>query len=221
MTEATNPLSDRLADEYKILQDKVDKIGAFRFTIKGWSVTVILGALFAGGAAGVPRAYYAGLFLVVGAFWWLEREQAELTHRFGARLLKIERVMSTQLRTRENRPHMIVLRFVPGIAHNQHQREGLTKDFPRLGKILDPHHLFYVLQAALVITAIVVPFNKNMSDRAPVYNQTFSDARSDTYLPLNQGAPSKVAPQDEASRHSVNEDHGKEKKAGATSGKNN
>jgi hypothetical protein len=35
---------NRLADEYKILQDKIDKIGAFRFTIKGWSITVIIAA---------------------------------------------------------------------------------------------------------------------------------------------------------------------------------
>ena len=38
----------RLADEYRIIQDKIDKIGAFRFTIKGWSVTVIIGAIAAG-----------------------------------------------------------------------------------------------------------------------------------------------------------------------------
>lgn len=34
----------RLIDEYKILQDKIDKIGGFRFTIKGWSVTAVIAA---------------------------------------------------------------------------------------------------------------------------------------------------------------------------------
>ena len=41
-----------LSDEYKILQDKIDKIGAFRFTIKGWSVTVIAVSVAAGSAFG-------------------------------------------------------------------------------------------------------------------------------------------------------------------------
>lgn len=31
----------RIADEYKLLQDKMDKIGTFRFTIKGWAIAGI------------------------------------------------------------------------------------------------------------------------------------------------------------------------------------
>ncbi|WP_157477658.1 hypothetical protein [Granulicella tundricola] len=38
---------DRLGDEYKILQDKIDKIGAFRVTIKGFSATALGGGLVA------------------------------------------------------------------------------------------------------------------------------------------------------------------------------
>jgi hypothetical protein len=41
----------RLTDEYKILQDKIDKIGSFRFTIKGWSVSAVLAASAAAGSA--------------------------------------------------------------------------------------------------------------------------------------------------------------------------
>jgi len=44
----------RLTDEYKILQDKIDKIGGFRFTIKGWSVTAVIAA----SALEVPRTAY-------------------------------------------------------------------------------------------------------------------------------------------------------------------
>ncbi|MGB6942140.1 MAG: hypothetical protein WBE37_07090 [Bryobacteraceae bacterium] len=35
-------LLDQLSSEYKILQDKIDKIGAFKFTIRGWSVTIVI-----------------------------------------------------------------------------------------------------------------------------------------------------------------------------------
>jgi hypothetical protein len=35
-------LVERLWDEYRILQDKIDKIGAFKFTIRGWSITLVI-----------------------------------------------------------------------------------------------------------------------------------------------------------------------------------
>jgi len=59
-TDAKDNFVDRLMDEYKILQDKIDKIGAFRFTIKGWSITVIIASIFAGSATKtVPRWLWA------------------------------------------------------------------------------------------------------------------------------------------------------------------
>lgn len=62
----------RLTDEYKLLQDKIDKIGGFRFTIKGWSVTAVIAASAAGSAAtrslGSPDtqcwAFFHALFLL-------------------------------------------------------------------------------------------------------------------------------------------------------------
>jgi hypothetical protein len=35
-----DPILDLLLREYAILQDKIDKIGEFRFTIKGWALTL-------------------------------------------------------------------------------------------------------------------------------------------------------------------------------------
>lgn len=29
-------------DEYKLLQDKIDRIGTFKFQVKGWSATLVL-----------------------------------------------------------------------------------------------------------------------------------------------------------------------------------
>src|SRR6266849_962940 len=86
-------LVGRLADEYKILQDKIDKIGAFRFTIKGWSVTVVIAA----GAAGAnTQSLLAALTLSVGAavmlwfFFQLELEQVRLSRLFGYRAGRLE-----------------------------------------------------------------------------------------------------------------------------------
>lgn len=83
---------DRLSDEYKILQDKIDKIGAFRFTIKGWSITAVVGAL----ATASGRRLSTTLILALGLvsmmffFFWLEYEQVRLSRLFGARAARIE-----------------------------------------------------------------------------------------------------------------------------------
>jgi hypothetical protein len=83
----------RLTDEYKILQDKIDKIGGFRFVIKGWSVTAVIAASAAGGATGsllTVVAISAGLALMLFFFFWFEFEQVKLSRIFGARARKLE-----------------------------------------------------------------------------------------------------------------------------------
>ena len=60
-----------MTDEYKILQDKIDKIGGFRFTIKGWSVTAVVAATAAASATKSPLAAGTvglGLAAMVGFF---------------------------------------------------------------------------------------------------------------------------------------------------------
>jgi hypothetical protein len=81
-----------LRDEYKILQDKIDKIGAFRFTIKGWSVTAVVGGLIAGSSTsnGSPRVIGLILDLCLVFFFLFEREQVVLSRRFGKRARQIE-----------------------------------------------------------------------------------------------------------------------------------
>lgn len=83
----------RLADEYKILQDKIDKIGGFRFTIKGWSVTAVLAALAAAGSTGNLLTVFSisvGLIVMLFFFHFLEYEQVSLSRRFGNRAGRIE-----------------------------------------------------------------------------------------------------------------------------------
>jgi hypothetical protein len=85
-------------DEYKILQDKIDKIGGFRFTVKGWSVTITTAALAAAGAAKIPFFLPFVLILLVVVFFLLEHEQWEHSLRFGRRALQIEEALHS-LRT--------------------------------------------------------------------------------------------------------------------------
>jgi hypothetical protein len=83
----------RLTDEYKILQDKIDKIGGFRFVIKGWSVTAVIAASAAGSATRsllTVLTISAGLALMLLLFFLFEFEQVKLSRIFGARARKLE-----------------------------------------------------------------------------------------------------------------------------------
>ena len=83
----------RLTDEYKILQDKIDKIGSFRFTIKGWSVTAVLAASAAGGSATSLTTVLTislGLVVMILFFFSWELEQVKLSRLFGQRARKLE-----------------------------------------------------------------------------------------------------------------------------------
>jgi len=76
-------------EEYKLIQDKFDKIGDFRFRVKTWSVTLLGTFLFAGAAANVePLLYF--LFLVpCCCFWLLEEYQKIIQQALGAQLEEV------------------------------------------------------------------------------------------------------------------------------------
>jgi FtsH-binding integral membrane protein len=83
----------RLADEYKILQDKIDKIGAFRFTIKGWSVTAVIAASVASSTAKSLLAVVTisvGVAVMLAFFCKFEFQQVKLSRLFGDRARRLE-----------------------------------------------------------------------------------------------------------------------------------
>jgi hypothetical protein len=133
LTSIETEFIDKLEGEYKILQDKIDKIGAFRFTIKGWSITVILAAAFAS-ASTVKIPAWLWLVSLLGflvLFFLFELEQTTLRHKFGQRCILIESAISRVLRTgatRSNdtmvRQSFIKLRFVPGITNHLRKRSA-------------------------------------------------------------------------------------------------
>ncbi len=162
LTSLEAELVSRLADEYKILQDKIDKIGAFRFTIKGWSITVIVGSIVAGAATtnAVPR--WLSVIVLLGfviAFFLFERQQTNHRHRFGQRALDIEAVLSRLFRNtaRESGSQsvtrsFIVLHFVPGIGHHlgdRHTRRRGPRTFWR--SCYEADVVFYIAQAVVVL----------------------------------------------------------------------
>jgi hypothetical protein len=159
VTKEEGNLIDRLADEYKLLQNKIDKIGGFRFTIKGWSITVIIGALFAKSATdSIPLlAWVVPLLIFLFLFFWFEKEQTDLRHRFGQRALDIElcisRILRRSLRASRNNDFAL-LQYVPGIAHFSPRHETRSGKRPWWRSWWDADAYFYLIQAAVVITII-------------------------------------------------------------------
>jgi hypothetical protein len=93
-SQNTEDLKKRLTDEYKILQDKIDKIGAFRFTIEGWAVAAVGAAVAAASATkslAVASFVSSGLAILVVFFFNFEVEQVRLSRLFGSLAGKIER----------------------------------------------------------------------------------------------------------------------------------
>jgi hypothetical protein len=130
LTPIETAFVDKLESEYKILQDKIDKIGAFRFTIKGWSITVILAAAFAGASTlNIPAwLWVISLFCFLISFFYFELEQTRLRRKFGLRCISIESAITRVLRTVATRPgnaivrnSFVKLRFVPGITNHLHK----------------------------------------------------------------------------------------------------
>jgi|GEM_PF-5439411 len=114
-----DPILDLLQREYSILQDKIDKIGGFRFTIKGWALTLNTGALVA--AFATSLAPIIGVLLVSGlvfGLWSLEWRQAKLTDLFQSRTFRIEARIMRRLNTLGiRRGEFATLICCPGIAN--------------------------------------------------------------------------------------------------------
>jgi len=208
-------LGDRLADEYKILQDKIDKIGGFRFTIKGWSITVILGALFAGSTTNsLPRVpWLISLLVFLALFFLVEKEQTDLSYHFGQRAISIEIVLSRILRSsiRKSKSNdFVLLHFVPGIGHHL-GRQHLRRKGPRskFQSFRDADMGFYLVQAAVVLAVVLMHGGSHpvSSDQrgggtnasAPV-SENRSSARPELHNEQSRPANGAKSPQSEKSK---------------------
>ncbi len=96
-----NASLDLLRDEYKILQDKIDKIGAFRFTIRGWSVTAVVGGFLAGsGIKSLPMPLISiSVTITLLSFVRFEKQQVVLSNQYMARAREVEELIRTNQRT--------------------------------------------------------------------------------------------------------------------------
>ena len=124
----------------KILQDKIDKIGAFRFTIKGWSLTLVVATVLAGTSSkALPiRLVLSLLFAFVVIFFFVEKKQTDLSRSYVKRVLQIESTISNVLRKTANGSRLREfdrLEYAPGVAHYLREQAVQSQGDGRLERL--------------------------------------------------------------------------------------
>jgi len=145
--------TDRLESEYRIVQDKIDKIGGFRFTIRGWTVTLVTGAVLA-----VASTKYLSplallfLFVLLAVFAAIERRQNRNQQVLEDRAFEIEvefRRIQTEVGGTQER-----LTMSPRIAHSLRDRSLLDGGAIRRF-VENPDRWFYWVLVGVIFAAVL------------------------------------------------------------------
>jgi hypothetical protein len=160
--ESAESRPDRLWDEYKLIQSKIDKIGEFQFKVKSWSVTVLGAALFGGAATSRFGTALSCALVVAVLFHLSERRQRSLSKRLGRRALAIEHALTDfppstdRSRWQATQRRIPAMRFVPGIAGamSRERRRWEDRESTFRWLVIHSDDVFYFVQYALLATVI-------------------------------------------------------------------
>jgi hypothetical protein len=98
-------LSELLREEYEQIQSKIDKIGEFKFIVKGWALTILSGfGLGVFTYSEIPWYAVLALLPVIGIFHFLEREQDLYQTRLERRISQIEIFLRRSHSPKEENP---------------------------------------------------------------------------------------------------------------------
>jgi hypothetical protein len=144
---------DPLMEEYKLLLAKIDKLGDYRFTIRGWSATIVLGLLLGGSVASVPPYILLLALPVVFIFYLMEKSQNDVQNFLQKRAASLERTMdkaATQ-HYKDPNPYGEPIGLVPGIATAINRFGRRARSFGKVAQGSD--QFFYWVQAGLILIA--------------------------------------------------------------------
>jgi len=147
---------DLLRKEYEIIQSKIDKIGEFKFKIRGWSITVLSAALAGLISQKMSSIYWGITFLIPVSFHYLEYEQEILSNALGRRAKNIEYLFFLLQRNDGSKKIGIQLKnavrtleSTPRIAAAMGNARSKPIDHKKLLDI--QHNLFFYTQALLLV----------------------------------------------------------------------
>lgn len=145
-------------DEYKILQDKIDKIGDFRFRIKSWTITLFTGFILGILATPLPKIAFLFAFVIVMLFHYFEGYQSIWHKAYSKRIIELE----NQFRKSTTGFPKIALHIL---------KERYQKKRKFTGRLLlRANNIFYVILYIVIILFFVVnPTNKKPSEIKNIY----------------------------------------------------
>lgn len=186
-------------DEYKLLQDKIDKIGAFKFQIKNWMVGLVTALLVAAYVGKLPFWTHLICLPIILAFFLLEvlqdnwagacgqraREiEAELRRKGSSVFEKRRKVRYSSVKSLDKFPpdsptHALYLRFL-------HLRKSC---FGRL--VLHAHGFFYLVLICVVAIASIATIARPIAlEKGGILEQnSFDDIRQEKSADTDRAIP--------------------------------
>lgn len=145
-------------DEYRLLQDKVDRIGDFHFRVKGWLVTLVTGAVVGGFASGIPWWGYLLALVLIFSFWLVDWQQTRIEEGYIARLEELELVLNARrdvrvFQVRSASKHMPAKGSPPSPRSPRHAISIVVRHYGKVkrGVFNNASGIFYLLQVGLVV----------------------------------------------------------------------
>lgn len=103
-------------EEYKVIQEKIDRIGDFRFRLRSWVIALVVAAVGAARPAAVPPVVFVLGFVVIVAFYMLETAQLRWANALGNRA----GVLEAELRASYGAPGIVgALAFASRLTHRR------------------------------------------------------------------------------------------------------
>lgn len=193
MTEpnALDELATKLAwEEYKLLQDKLDKLGDFRFRVKTWAVTISSG-LIAGGAVGKVSVLACLLALIVLVmFWSIEQYYNRVHSAVVLRLRAVERHLVRMQRRYKRRFRIAFPGLVVEIEKAFRRRAWFRRH---------AHSLFYAMFGALLLVSQIALPASTKGERASATDKAAEHQLCAPQGPVESGrVEPKIVPTTEA-----------------------
>jgi hypothetical protein len=162
-----NNLITGLFEEYRIVQNKIDKIADFEFKVRGWCITLESALIFGLISDKIPNIslfYLIGLMIfIVLVFQFLEQEQLETRKILSKRALIVEQALDRLLVSRSetilkkekiNQGVFESLRGCPrlGVNLENSTRNRTFNSFKNMFKW--KNHVFYYAQYIIILMLI-------------------------------------------------------------------
>jgi hypothetical protein len=148
-------LLEQLTGEYRIVQDKIDKLAGFRFTIRGWSVTLVVAFAFGANTLKLPPYSILSALLPLVAFFLMERSQQRNHDALSGRAIRLEkRIWRTLRLSTPPGIEAMIGGMVPRLGHEL--VEEMQSAHPAIRRLRSMGDIiFYGAQILLVVIASV------------------------------------------------------------------